>query len=130
MAKERKPLNRGDKARLLLNKARRQFAIAVKGLEAGVDDITITFLFQAYENAVRAGAKPTGTFADTKAHWDLGSQAEDLADQGYVDTDVSERLDELNAGRKKAAYGYEEEFEHPDFQTIMQELESFERWKS
>jgi len=43
-----------------------------------------------------------------------------LAAEGYLVTDVSDRLDELNSGRKKAAYGYEEEFEHSDFKDFGQ----------
>ncbi len=123
--KRRKTLSRGDKAELLLKKARHQLGIAKKGIDSGSDDIAITFLFQAYENAVRAATKSTGAFADTKAHWDLESQAEDLVDQGYLESDVSERLQDLNAGRKEAAYGYEEDFEHSDFEEMIRELESF-----
>jgi hypothetical protein len=101
--KRRKTLSRAEKARLLLRKARHQLEIAKKGVESGSDDVVVTFLFQAYENSVRAATKSTGVFADTKAHWDLESQAVDLADQGYLESDVSEHLQDLNADRKQAA---------------------------
>lgn len=89
------------------------------------DDVAITFLFQACENAVRAAAKATGEFADTAKHWDLSEQARELADQGFLKTDISDRLDELNQGRKTAAYGYEEDFEHSDFEEILEEINRF-----
>jgi len=121
----RKPKSRAERAKLLLNKARKQSGIAKTGIREGSDDITITFLFQACENAVRAAAKATGEFADTTKPWDLSEQARELAEQGYLETDISDRLDELNQGRKKAAYGEEEEFEHSDFEEILDEIGNF-----
>jgi HEPN domain-containing protein len=122
---KRRTLSKGEKARLLLRKARHQLEIAKKGVESGSDDVAVTFLFQACENSVRAATKSTGAFADTKAHWDLESQAADLADQGYLGSDISECPQDLSAGRKQAAYGYEEHFEHSDFEEVIEELESF-----
>lgn len=122
---KKRPKDRWEAARLLLKKARKQAKIAEGGVNDEEDDIAVTFLFQAYENAVRAAAKSTGQFADTDKHWDLSAQADDLANEGYLGSNVSERLDELNEGRKTAAYGYEEEFNHRDFKEMLEELESY-----
>jgi hypothetical protein len=89
------------------------------------DDIAVTFLFQAFENAVRAAAKATGQFPETTKHWDLSEQARELADECYLETDVSDRLDELSRGRKIAAYGYQDEFEHSDFGDVLNEINEF-----
>src|SRR2546427_5413447 len=105
----KKSKSREERAKALLKKARKQAGIARSGLEMGSDDIVVTFLFQSFENSVRAAAKSTGHFPDTDKHWDLSAQAQDLADEGFLKTNISDRLDELNAGRKKAAYGDEEE---------------------
>lgn len=121
----RKPKSRTERATLLLKKARKQAALCKTGVEIGSDDVAITFAFQSFENAIRAAGKATGEFAETTKHWDLSEQARELATEGYLETDVSDRLDELNAGRKKAAYGYEEEFEHSDFEEILGEVDKF-----
>jgi HEPN domain-containing protein len=121
----KKSRSRTEQAALLLKKAEKQSALAKVGIEMESDDISVTFLFQAYENAVRAATKATGQFADTGKHWDLSGQASELVEQGYLQTDVSDRLEELNQGRKTSAYGYEEDFEHSDFNEILEEIEEF-----
>ncbi len=123
--KAKRKLTRQEQATRLANKARKQLKTAKKGIDEGDEDVAATFLFQAYENAVRAAAKSTGSFPDTKAHWDLSAQASDLAEEGYLTTNVSDQLDDLNSDRKEAAYGYEEEFEHEDFVAAAEDLEAF-----
>ena len=121
----KRPQNRTEQATLLLKKAKKQTALARAGVEMDSDDVAITFLFQALENAVRAAAKVTGQFAETAKHWDLSGQASELVDQSYLRTNVSDALDELNQSRKTSAYGYEEDFEHPEFHESLEEIEEF-----
>jgi HEPN domain-containing protein len=117
--------SRAEQAKQLLKKAQKHSALACKGIEMESDDVAVTFLFQACENAVRAAAKATGQFADTAKHWDLSEQARELVTERYLKTDISDRLDELNQNRKLAAYGYEDEFEHADFREILEEINRF-----
>jgi hypothetical protein len=66
--RRKKPSSRAERARLLLHKASKQSKLAKTGLEMNSDDIAVTFLFQGFENAVRAAAKSTGQFPDTAKH--------------------------------------------------------------
>jgi len=90
-----------------------------------MEDVVVTFLFQAFENAVIAAAAVAG-LVKAPTHWQRCEQATELAEQGFLETDASDRLGTLNTNRKRIAYDYEEDDdEELDLEEALEELKDY-----
>lgn len=94
-----------DEARDRLKKAFEQWEqAAVHSWEPAEPAECITKCFYAFENAVTAAMLAAGRKSTTK-HYEKAGIASELVAEGFLKTDVSDRLVELNDLRKDVQYG-------------------------
>jgi hypothetical protein len=113
-------------ARELLRKARGQaHDAAVDSWEPAQPAECVTKCFYAFENALTAAATVLGE-EFTTSHQEKAELAEQLAKERRLQTDISEKLVELNDLRKDVQYGSPgEELANTDLEGLLMELEAF-----
>lgn len=118
--------NRIGKARQRLKTAREQWEqAAVNSWEPAEPAECITKCFYSFENGLTAAMLAAGKKPTTK-HYEKAKIATQLFREGFLKTDVSDRLVQLNDLRKDVQYGDPgEALASVDLEDIVSELEAF-----